>query len=58
MLSDLDIEPIKEDTKQKFSCSIVGNKVHIGNTVAERYPDTAAKTKVPDILFYDVPQVQ
>ena len=38
-----------------IKCTITGDTVKIGNTVVERYK-TAALTKVPDVLFYDVPQ--
>lgn len=38
-------------------CIIEGDTLKIRNTTAKRFPDTTAKSKVPDILFYDVPQV-
>ncbi|XP_033322690.2 von Willebrand factor A domain-containing protein c12.2 [Megalopta genalis] len=39
----------------EMKCEVMGNAVKIGNTVVDRY-ETTALTKVPDILFYDVPQ--
>ncbi|KAI8437077.1 hypothetical protein MSG28_010437 [Choristoneura fumiferana] len=41
--------------EEKLSCSIQNGVVTIGNTSAEIFK-TNALTKVPDILFYDVPQ--
>lgn len=37
-------------------CEVQGNVVRIGNTTAPRY-QTSATSKVPDVLFFDVPQV-
>ena len=45
----------KNTVDQNIKCQINGNTVKIGNTVTERY-NTTALTKVPDVLFYDVPQ--
>lgn len=42
---------------QNDKCTIEGDTLKIRNTTAKRFPDTSAKSKVPDILFYDVPQV-
>ncbi|XP_021936474.1 von Willebrand factor A domain-containing protein 8 isoform X2 [Zootermopsis nevadensis] len=36
-------------------CEVQGNVVRIGNTTAPRY-QTSATSKVPDVLFFDVPQ--
>nr|CAD7429314.1 unnamed protein product [Timema monikensis] len=36
-------------------CEVDGDLVRIGRTTAQRY-HTTAETKVPDILFFDVPQ--
>ncbi|XP_069677328.1 von Willebrand factor A domain-containing protein 8 isoform X2 [Periplaneta americana] len=36
-------------------CEVQGNIVRIGNTTAPRY-QTSATSKVPDVLFFDVPQ--
>lgn len=36
-------------------CEILGKEVRIGGTIVRRY-ETDALTKVPDVLFYDVPQ--
>lgn len=41
--------------EEKLSCSVQNGVVTIGNTSAEIFK-TNALTKVPDILFYDVPQ--
>lgn len=49
------IVPMKSIVDENIKCQIIGNTVQIGNTVVERY-NTTALTKVPDILFYDVPQ--
>lgn len=38
-----------------IKCEVKDKTVQIGSTVVERR-DTTAPTKVPDILFYDVPQ--
>ncbi|KOC69518.1 Uncharacterized protein KIAA0564 [Habropoda laboriosa] len=40
---------------KNVKCHVKGNTVQIGDTVVERY-NTTALTKVPDVLFYDVPQ--
>lgn len=49
------IVPTKSIVDENVKCQIIGNTVQIGNTVVERY-NTTALTKVPDVLFYDVPQ--
>ncbi|XP_012262209.2 von Willebrand factor A domain-containing protein 8 [Athalia rosae] len=55
-LSQLGISKSTETkTKTNGKCEISGDNVKIGETTVERYR-TAALTKVPDILFYDVPQ--
>ncbi|KAE8748569.1 hypothetical protein FOCC_FOCC004745 [Frankliniella occidentalis] len=59
LLSSLNVERKKEldgDAKSADCVIINGDSITIGGTTAKRYPDTAAKSKVPDILFYDVPQ--
>jgi hypothetical protein len=38
-------------------CEVQSNVVRIGNTTAARY-ETSASSKVPDVLFFDVPQVR
>ncbi|XP_076766995.1 von Willebrand factor A domain-containing protein c12.2 [Xylocopa sonorina] len=53
--SRVGIVPAKYTVDENIKCQIMGNTVQIGNTVVERYKTTAL-TKVPDILFYDVPQ--
>jgi len=41
----------------KIDCAITGDTVRIGDTVVNRYhPNASPLTKVPDILFYDVPE--
>ncbi|XP_020295442.1 von Willebrand factor A domain-containing protein 8 isoform X2 [Pseudomyrmex gracilis] len=42
-------------TDTEIECVITEDTVKIGNTVMDRYR-TAALSKVPDILFYDVPE--
>ncbi|XP_076618440.1 von Willebrand factor A domain-containing protein c12.2 isoform X2 [Colletes latitarsis] len=49
------IVPTNVAADKDIKCRITGNTVQIGNTVVDRY-STTALTKVPDILFYDVPQ--
>ncbi|XP_026673539.1 von Willebrand factor A domain-containing protein 8 isoform X2 [Ceratina calcarata] len=49
------IVPAKMTVNKNVKCQVIGNTVQIGSTVIERY-NTTALTKVPDILFYDVPQ--
>ncbi|XP_076294765.1 von Willebrand factor A domain-containing protein c12.2 isoform X2 [Lasioglossum baleicum] len=39
----------------EMKCEVTENTLQIGNTIVDRYK-TNALTKVPDILFYDVPQ--
>ncbi|KAG7197989.1 hypothetical protein KM043_016215 [Ampulex compressa] len=51
----LNITPSKNMLNTEIKCEILEDSVRIGNTVMDRY-DTAALSKVPDILFYDVPQ--
>ncbi|XP_015436768.1 PREDICTED: von Willebrand factor A domain-containing protein 8 [Dufourea novaeangliae] len=45
------ITPLNKDIK----CKVTETTLQIGNTVVDRY-NTKALTKVPDILFYNVPQ--
>lgn len=49
------IVPTKTVPDKNIKCTITGDTVKIGDTVVERYKTTAL-TKVPDVLFYDVPQ--
>lgn len=51
----VNIVATKNTMDQNIKCQINGNTVQIGNTVTKRY-NTTALTKVPDVLFYDVPQ--
>lgn len=51
----VNIVPTNSTEDKDIKCNIIGNTVQIGNTVVERY-NTTALTKVPDVLFYDVPQ--
>lgn len=46
---------MKNTVDPNVSCDVTENTVRIGKTTTERY-ETKALTKVPDILFYDVPQ--
>lgn len=45
-----------ESEGQSDKCIVEGDTLKIRSTTAKRFPDTIAKSKVPDILFYDVPQ--
>lgn len=56
LLSGLNVEKERNSVDSFAECIIEDGSVKIRNTSAKRYPDTAAKSKVPDILFYDVPQ--
>ncbi|XP_011645711.1 von Willebrand factor A domain-containing protein 8 [Pogonomyrmex barbatus] len=51
----LSIVPPKSAADSAIECSVTGDTVRIGDTVVDRYR-TAALSKVPDILFYDVPE--
>ncbi|XP_043278620.1 von Willebrand factor A domain-containing protein 8 isoform X2 [Venturia canescens] len=52
---DVQVASSKRTKEEKINCLIDEESVTIGNTKIERYK-TRAMTKVPDILFYDVPQ--
>lgn len=52
---NVNIVPTRSTPNVSVKCQINGNTVQIGDTVVERY-NTTALTKVPDVLFYDVPQ--
>jgi hypothetical protein len=58
ILSDAGISAATQtsDSTSKV-CEVQGNVVRIGNTTAPRY-QTSAGSKVPDVLFFDVPQVR
>lgn len=51
----LNIVPSASTPDLKVECVITGDTLRIGNTVVNRH-HTAALSKVPDILFYDVPE--
>ncbi|XP_077256082.1 von Willebrand factor A domain-containing protein c12.2 isoform X4 [Temnothorax americanus] len=51
----LGIVPPKSTVDSAIECSVTEDSVRIGDTVADRYR-TAALSKVPDIVFYDVPE--
>ncbi|KAJ9575372.1 hypothetical protein L9F63_025676, partial [Diploptera punctata] len=56
VLHEADISKTPLSTTDNVNiCEVQGNTVRIGNTTAPRY-QTSATSKVPDILFYDVPQ--
>jgi len=58
VLSDAGINTVAERTHPTLkACEVQGNKLRIGNTTAARY-ETATSSKVPDVLFFDVPQVR
>jgi hypothetical protein len=58
VLNDAGISTVTQtsDSTSKI-CEVQGNVVRIGNTTALRY-QTSASSKVPDVLFFDVPQVR
>ncbi|XP_032686011.1 von Willebrand factor A domain-containing protein 8 [Odontomachus brunneus] len=51
----LNIVPSVSAADFEIKCAVTGDTVRIGDTVVDRY-HTAALSKVPDILFYDVPE--
>ncbi|KAF3429906.1 hypothetical protein E2986_02885 [Frieseomelitta varia] len=53
--NNVNVVPTRSTPNVSVKCQINGNTVQIGDTVVERY-NTTALTKVPDVLFYDVPQ--
>lgn len=54
-LKKFHIHPKKEGPDSNIRCIVDQDTVTIGATTVSRYK-TSALTKVPDILFYDVPQ--
>ncbi|XP_014598623.1 PREDICTED: von Willebrand factor A domain-containing protein 8 isoform X1 [Polistes canadensis] len=55
-LNRLNIIPIKDNKNlSKIDYEVNDKTVKIGNTIVDRY-NTSSLSKVPDILFYDVPQ--
>ena len=54
-LKKLNIKAVPRETIEKIKCVVDEKSVTIGNTTVKRY-ETNALTKVPDIVFYDVPQ--
>lgn len=54
-LIKFDILPDKKGSLMDTYCTVEENTVTIGKTTIPRYKTTAL-TKVPDIVFYDVPQ--
>lgn len=49
------IEPESQVKDEKITCQVNDRTIKIGNTEVNRY-ETNSKSKVPDILFYDIPQ--
>nr|XP_050853012.1 von Willebrand factor A domain-containing protein 8 [Vespula vulgaris]XP_050853013.1 von Willebrand factor A domain-containing protein 8 [Vespula vulgaris] len=54
-LNRLNIIPKKDTTDRIIDCEVTNETVKIGKTIVDRY-NTKLLSKVPDILFYDVPQ--
>ena len=54
-LANLGIFPKKESSDAQIICEVNNETVTIGKTTVERYK-TKALSKIPDILFYNVPQ--
>jgi hypothetical protein len=50
------VTPVPQDDPKGLECIVDDKTVTIGNTTAKRFV-TPTKSKVPDVLFYDVPQV-
>lgn len=58
VLSDAGINAVAEPTDPTLKvCEVQGNVLRIGNTTAVWY-ETATSSKVPDVLFFNVPQVR
>jgi hypothetical protein len=58
VLSSAGINTVAEPNYPTFKvCEVQGNVLRIGNTTAARY-ETATNSKVPDVLFFNVPQVR
>jgi len=52
------IQPISENVEDSsINCKYDDENLTIGNTTIARYK-TSASSKVPNILFYDLPQVR
>jgi von Willebrand factor A domain-containing protein 8 len=52
------IQPVFENVQgSSITCKYDNDNLTIGNTTIARYK-TSASSKVPDILFYDLPQVK
>ncbi|XP_044576312.1 von Willebrand factor A domain-containing protein 8 [Cotesia glomerata] len=54
-MKQLGINPVKSNVEESIKCIVDDNTLTIGKTTVDRYK-TKALTKVPNILFYDVPQ--
>ncbi|XP_066591206.1 von Willebrand factor A domain-containing protein 8 [Prorops nasuta] len=54
-LTKLNILPLNESKNSDIKCQVTNDTVKIGETSVNRYKTTSL-SKVPDILFYDVPQ--
>lgn len=54
-MKQLGINPAKSNVEESIKCIVDDNTLTIGKTTVDRYK-TKALTKVPNILFYDVPQ--
>lgn len=56
-LYSCNIEPISTDLNgSSIECKYDSDNLTIGNTTVPRY-NTEASSKVPNVLFYDLPQV-
>jgi len=51
----LDIVPPESAVDSMIECSVTEDSVKIGDTIVDRYR-TEALSKIPDIVFYDVPE--
>lgn len=54
-MKKFNITPKSDGPRTDISCIVDNDKVTIGKTTVQRYKTTAL-TKVPDVLFYDIPQ--
>jgi len=58
VLSDAGISTVAEPADPTLKvCEVRGNVLRIGKTTAARY-ETGTSSKVPDVLFFNVPQVR
>jgi hypothetical protein len=55
-LLEAGVKPVDQAAASELTCVLDDQTVTIGKTSISRH-QTQTKSKVPDVLFYDVPQV-